>query len=170
MKKVRSFAPVADASARVLVVGSMPGAASLAAGQYYAHPRNQFWRIMSAVLGKEPGAGYEDHLRMLRSGGLALWDVLDSCVRPGSADTDIRPGSIKVNNFAAFLLSHPGIGYVFFNGAKSEECWRRRVLPLPETCSRLRYRRLPSTSPANASLPYVRKLSAWRAALASALK
>jgi hypoxanthine-DNA glycosylase len=171
MPAVRSFPPVADAKAAVLVLGSMPGAASLAAGQYYAHPRNQFWPIMAALCGGQPDAPYAARLRMLKGRRIALWDVLGSCVRPGSADAAIRRSSVRVNDFAAFFGAHPGIKAVFFNGSKAEECWRRRVAPaLPASLASLRCRRLPSTSPAYASLSPARKLAAYKRAFSAELK
>ncbi len=143
----------------------MPGEASLRAGQYYAHPRNAFWLIMEDIFGPA-GPVYSRRLALLKRNGVALWDVLGSCVRPGSSDAAIRRSSIRHNDIAGFLSAHPGIERVVFNGSKAEECFRRRVLPdLPVRFSRLEYLRLPSTSPAYASVPYSAKLSAWRRAL-----
>ena len=106
----------------------MPGAASLAAGQYYAHPRNHFWPIMGRLVGAGPELPYAKRVRRLKSCGIAVWDVLESCVRPGSLDADIEEGSIAVNDFAGFFDAHPRIGAVFFNGAKAESAYRRHVL------------------------------------------
>ncbi len=165
MKPVRSFPPSAGRSARILVLGSMPGAASLRAGRYYAHPRNSFWRIMLDVFGPA-GPGYAGRLALLKRNGVALWDVLGSCVRPGSSDSAIRRSSIRHNDIAGFLSARPGIRRVFFNGSKAEECFKRYVLPgLPPRFSYLEYLRLPSTSPAHARVPYAAKLKAWRLAL-----
>ena len=162
--RVRSFAPIADRNARVLILGSMPGRASLQAGQYYAHRRNAFWRIVAELLDIDPGAPYRARARALRSAGIALWDVLHSCVRRGSLDTMIERDTETANDFRAFLRDHPKITRVFFNGAKAESSFRRHVsreigrIPL-------RFSRLPSTSPANASVPFARKRAAWRAIL-----
>ncbi|MFM9980077.1 MAG: DNA-deoxyinosine glycosylase, partial [Burkholderiales bacterium] len=106
----------------------MPGAASLAADQYYAHPRNHFWPIMGRLFGAGPELPYAKRVRRLKSCGIAVWDVLESCVRPGSLDADIEEGSIAVNDFAGFFDAHPRIGAVFFNGAKAESAYRRHVL------------------------------------------
>jgi len=100
-EKIRSFPPVATSEARVLILGSMPGIASLTAGQYYAHPRNAFWRIMGKLVGAGPENPYDERLRILKKGGIALWDVLDSCVRPGSLDANIS--NETPNDFAIFL-------------------------------------------------------------------
>ncbi len=161
--RVRSFAPIAGRNARVLVLGSIPGRASLEAGQYYAHRHNAFWRIASELLRFDPDAPYRERARALRSARIALWDVLHSCVRPGSMDAMIDRDSETANDFRKFFRTHPGITHVFFNGAKAEASFRRHVLPGID--SPLRYKRLPSTSPANASVPWPQKLAAWRAIL-----
>lgn len=158
----RSFAPLARPDARVLILGSMPGRASLQAGQYYAHPRNAFWRIMAALLGLDAEAGYAARTEALTSSGVALWDVLKSCERPGSLDARIEPGSVVVNDFAGFLRRHRGIGAVFFNGSTAELLYRRHVLP-GAGLGPLHYTGLPSTSPAHAGMPFGQKLQAWRA-------
>jgi len=144
-----------------LILGSMPGKASLRAEQYYAHPRNAFWRILSECFGIAVDAPYERRLAELVDQRLALWDVLRSCTRESSLDSDIVEASIEPNDFAAFLGAHPDLRVVCFNGAKAEACFRRYVLPeLPERD--LAYHRLPSTSPANASISYADKLAAWQ--------
>ena len=161
MRQVQCFAPVENANAHLLILGSMPGEASLRAGQYYAHPRNLFWRIMGELAGAGPASPYEQRIQALRSANIALWDVLHSCSRKGSLDSDIDNGSLIANDFAVFFRRHPKISHVFFNGVKAEECFRKFVLPYIET-NPIEYLRLPSTSPANASIPYERKLEAWR--------
>ena len=160
-KSVRSFAPIAAADATRLILGSMPGVASLRAGQYYAHPRNQFWRIVAELLGIDPGMPYAGRIGALASSGIALWDVLESCSRAGSLDAAIEKGSVVPNDFATFFACHPRVRRVFFNGATAEQCYRRRVLPLLPAGT-LTYLRLPSTSPAHAAMSYEEKLAAWR--------
>ena len=140
----------------------MPGKASLAAGEYYAHPRNLFWNIMGEQLGFSPGLCYEKRLAKLRSSGIALWDVLQSCVRESSLDNRIETDSEVPNDFAAFFRQHPRLTHVFFNGAKAEQCFHRHVRPLLRA-KELKYLRLPSTSPANAGIPYEKKRLAWQA-------
>jgi len=162
MRHVQSFAPIEEADARILILGSMPGEASLRAGQYYAHPRNLFWRIMGELLGTDPGSPYEQRIQALKSARIALWDVLRSCRRKGSLDSDIDGESLVPNDFAAFFQCHPKITHVFFNGTKAEECYRKQVQPISEIGT-IEYLRLPSTSPANASISYERKLEIWRA-------
>lgn len=164
MTRIRSFPPIADEHARILILGSMPGKESLRTGQYYAHPRNAFWPILGELTGASPALPYETRARILKSAGIALWDVLASCMRPGSLDADIDPDSIHPNDFAAFFETHPHITRVYFNGAAAEQYFRKHALPqlaqLP-----LQLQRLPSTSPANASLRYEQKLQAWQAIL-----
>jgi len=160
--RVRSFPPVETAGARVLILGSMPGAASLRAGQYYAHPQNLFWKIICDLLGAGPDLGYAARVQLLKSSGIALWDVLASCEREGSLDSAIDDASIVPNDFAAFYRRHPGVRHVFFNGAKAEAAYVRHVHREEGCCSRT-YQRLPSTSPAHASRPYDEKRKLWRA-------
>jgi hypoxanthine-DNA glycosylase len=170
MPRVQSFAPIADARARVLILGSMPGKASLAATEYYAYPQNLFWRILGEITGADAALPYAARVRALKSSGIALWDVLASCVREGSLDSAIDDATLRVNDFAAFFRAHPRIEQVFFNGAKAEACYRRHVLPLlAGTSGPSLFRRLPSTSPANASLSHAHKQRAWLQALWSAL-
>jgi double-stranded uracil-DNA glycosylase len=162
---IRGFPPIATRKARILVLGSMPSEASLAASQYYAFRQNQFWRIAGEICGFEPGAPYARRKAALRRCGIALWDVLASCVRPGSLDAAIREDSIRVNDFAAFLATHPRIRRVCFNGRKAEAAWRRHVQPGLPAARQLEYRLLPSTSPAHAGMGYRSKLRVWRSAV-----
>jgi TDG/mug DNA glycosylase family protein len=161
--RVRSFPPIETAHARVLILGSMPGGASLQAGRYYAHPQNHFWRIMVDLLGAEPTLTYAARIRLLKSNGIALWDVLESCVRPGSLDSAIREETIVANDFASFYRAHPKIERVFFNGAKAEASYRRYVARSVESTGGPRsYVRLPSTSPAHAALSFEKKRDLWK--------
>lgn len=161
MARVHSFDPIADKSAEVLVLGSMPGLASLAAGQYYAHPQNAFWRVISELLEVDPAAPYPARIKALKSARIALWDVLQSCSREGSLDAMIERDAQIANDFQAFFRKHRKIRQVFFNGAKAEACFKRHVLRSIDT-GPFAYVRLPSTSPANASISYEQKLLAWR--------
>lgn len=164
MLQIHSFAPVSNADAKMLILGSMPGKKSLEQNQYYAHPKNVFWEIMGELAGACPTFPYAERLSALKSSGIALWDVLASCERESSLDSHIRNES--VNDFESFFAQHPHITQVFFNGGKSEQCFRkfvqgRQILPL------LEFHRLPSTSPAHAGMRYQEKLLRWRAALNS---
>lgn len=160
MSLSQGFPPVADGSARLLVLGSLPGQASLEAGEYYAHRHNAFWRIMGDLIGAGPALAYGQRLAKVRAAGIALWDVIAAGERAGSLDADIVQSSVCVNDFSAFFAVHRSIDRVFFNGAAAEAAFRRHVLPgLPG--STLRLIRLPSTSPAHASRSYAEKLAAW---------
>jgi len=166
MSTVFSFPPIASPNARVLILGSMPGLASLQAGQYYAHPRNQFWAILAALLGRESWQDYAEKRLALLDAHIALWDVLQSCRRPGSLDADIAKPSMVVNDFAGFLTEHPQIRHVFFNGTTAEQTFRRAVLPAL-SLTELRLQRLPSTSPAHAALNFQQKLQQWQTVTAA---
>lgn len=160
IERIHSFAPVSAAHARVLILGSMPGKASLQHQQYYAHPSNTFWKIMGELIGARPELPYANRLRILKSSGIALWDVLHSCEREGSLDSDIERE--EANDFAAFFAHYPNITRVFFNGSKAEQSFRKFVIG-KQTLPHLTLQRLPSTSPAHAGMRYADKLQAWRA-------
>ncbi|AUN96323.1 DNA-deoxyinosine glycosylase [Pseudazoarcus pumilus] len=163
MLRLQAFPPLVAPGAHTLILGSMPGSASLAAHAYYAHPRNAFWPIVGELLGFTADAPYAERVRALTAAGYALWDVLGACRREGSLDSAIDPASLEVNDFATFLTQHPGIERIFFNGGFAERSFRRHALPLPGRTPALT--RLPSTSPANASLTLDDKRAAWRAIL-----
>jgi hypoxanthine-DNA glycosylase len=163
---VRGFPPIARRDARVLVLGTMPSPASLGARQYYAHPRNAFWPIVARLCGFDPAARYEERAAALAASGIALWDVLAACVRPGSLDADIREADAVTNDFAGFFATHRRIRRVCFNGTKAEALYMRRVLPALEPAPDVEYIRLPSTSPAHAGRSLAAKLEAWRVVLA----
>jgi hypoxanthine-DNA glycosylase len=166
MMRVSSFDPIENPTSRVLILGSMPGKVSLRAEQYYAHPQNAFWKILGGLFDFDPNSSYESRVTCLRDHGIALWDVMQSCVRGSSLDSDIEESSIIANPFGDFLAVHLEIQTICFNGAKAEASWRRHVLPTLQEGD-IAYHRLPSTSPANASISYDTKLDAWRSALGS---
>jgi TDG/mug DNA glycosylase family protein len=161
----RCFAPIEDEQARVLILGSLPGVLSLARQEYYAHPRNSFWRIMERFTGVAATGPYSERTLALVRSRIAVWDVCAAAERSGSLDSSIRSLSVVVNDFANFLGTHTGIGLICFNGKAAEELYRRRVLPsLPRDAQKIRRASLPSSSPAHA-IPFAEKLSAWQAAL-----
>jgi hypoxanthine-DNA glycosylase len=160
---LHSFAAAARADARVLVLGSMPGAASLAAAQYYAHPRNAFWPIMGALFDAGPELSHAERLARLNAAGVALWDVIAACERSGSLDSAIAPASIEATDFAGLFRACPRIRHVFFNGSTAETAFRRHVRGRVELPAGLAFTRLPSTSPAHAARGFDAKLAAWQA-------
>ena len=155
---LHGLAPVIDDRSKVLILGTFPSEQSLAAQQYYANPRNQFWEIIGAVLGFDARAPYASRIAALQSHGIALWDVVRQCRRKGSMDSNIEPNSVVVNDFPAFFAEHPTIRQVHFATAKAESIYRKRAVIQPH----IRYQRLPSTSPANARMSFEDKLAAWR--------
>jgi len=150
--------PVIDRSTRVVILGSFPGVASLRAGQYYAHPRNHFWPILGALWGVDlVSVPYDQRLDALLAHGLGVWDVYDSCQREGSLDSAIVEP--RLNDLASLAQRAPGLRAVAHNGGESARAMRHtRALGVEVL-------RLPSTSPANASWSFERKLAAWRQAL-----
>ena len=157
---IYSFAPIAEANARCLILGSIPGKASLQANQYYAHPRNQFWPLMTQLLAGDLNWDYQQRCQMLIEHRIALWDVLQSCRRHSSLDADIEPASMVSNQFVEFFAEHPQIESVFFNGTTAKQSFKRQVLPNLER--ELRLIKLPSTSPAHAAMNFEQKLQQWR--------
>lgn len=157
----RCLPPIAASDARILILGSMPGRASLAARQYYAHPRNAFWPIMGRLLGFDVAQDYMTRVKALSSAGVAVWDVLDFCHRPGSLDSAIDEKSLVVNDLAGFLAAHRAIRRVFFNGGAAARLFDRHLGAILNLGG-LQLTRLPSTSPAHAALTFAQKLAAWQ--------
>ncbi|MDH4463875.1 DNA-deoxyinosine glycosylase [Acidovorax sp.] len=171
--RLTGLPPVVSPQTVVLVLGSFPGAASLRLQQYYGHPQNQFWRILSAVwpqhpLPQEPGA-YAARCEWLLARRLGVWDVYGSCLREGSLDSAIRDA--QVNDFGGLLEACPALAAVAHNGGES---WRHHAAVRDSLATSARGPaagqigsvRLPSTSPANAAISFARKFDAWKECLA----
>ena len=154
---LQGFAPVVDATAHMLILGSFPSVQSLATRQYYGNPRNAFWPITSSLFGFDVRAPYETRVAALQSHGVALWDVLHECRRIGSADAKIDPKRLVVNDFDRLFATHRRIARVYFNGQTADILFRRLV----HVHAPVSYCVLPSTSPARA-MPAGQKLDAWR--------
>ena len=151
----RSFPPVADARARVLVLGSLPGEASLAQGRYYAHPRNHFWRLIGAVIGRDLGPlAYEARLAALQGARVALWDTVGAARRRGSLDGAIR--DVEANSLVRLVEGLPELAAVGFNGGKSAALGTKQLAGREG----LTLLALPSSSPA-LTLPFATKLERW---------
>ncbi len=148
-----SFEPVWSEDARLLILGTMPSVQSLAQGFYYAHPRNAFWPLMFDLLGEAPSADIAVKRRLLISHGIALWDVAESAIRPGSLDSAIREA--LPNDIPGLLQKCPGIDKVLLNGTTAFSLYLRLVPPQGIECALL-----PSTSPAN-TMSYEKKRAAW---------
>lgn len=157
-----SLPPVIPPRPRLLVLGSMPGAASLQAQRYYAHPRNLFWPMVERFLGISTALSYNDRLAGLRSRGVALWDVLAHCERKGSLDGAISRASEIPNAIPTLLEMHPELDAIVLNGQRAAASFRRH---LETHCRRIRpeleVHTLPSTSPANQSIPLAQRQQAW---------
>ncbi|MDQ6981744.1 MAG: DNA-deoxyinosine glycosylase [Mariprofundus sp.] len=153
----------ANPNARILILGSMPSVKSLIAAQYYAHPQNAFWPIIEELFSFNSGLEYEQRLACLRTNHVALWDVAQQCIRPGSMDHAIDMESVTPNDFSVFFDTHPHVRAIFFNGRKAEELFRKRVLSLLSDKHRQIERHLlPSSSPAHAGISRAQKLEAWK--------
>ncbi|CAG1770130.1 hypothetical protein BAC3_00813 [uncultured bacterium] len=161
MNKLSSFTFVAKTDAQILILGSMPSEQSLAQQQYYAHPRNAFWKIITELFNLPLDLNYQEKRSALTEHKIALWDVIQSCEREGSLDSNIK--SVMTNNFAEFFAQHTDIKHIFFNGSCAYNEYQKRVLPnLAKVWQDLPRTRLPSTSPAMASLTFEEKLTAWQ--------
>ena len=155
--RIDSFPPIVDGRSRALVLGTMPGAESLRQRRYYAYERNHFWSIVFALYGLERPPDYDERIVFMQDKRIALWDVLKSCVRPGSADADIKAPA--PNAIAELLDGHPAIGAVFLNGKGAEKLFQKLIVPhlnrgIPAIT-------LPSTSPAYA-ISFAQKLDGWK--------
>lgn len=155
---IASFPPAVSDSCRTLVLGTMPGVESLRQQQYYAHPRNAFWKIMGAIFNFDSKLPYCERLKLLNSHGVALWDTVKFCERKGSLDSDIK--CPEFNDFTWLFNEYPSIREVCLNGKGAEKFFRQfqSANSLPE----LHITVLPSTSPAYASMRYADKLAQWR--------
>jgi hypoxanthine-DNA glycosylase len=151
------FPPIIGDGANTLILGNIPSVISLGAQQYYANPRNAFWRITGEIFGFDLDDPYDVRTAALISNGIAVWDVLRSCRRIGSLDSAVEPDSMVANDFGALFEQYPDISRVYFNGAAAEKNFNRLVRVAPD----FDYRRLPSTSPAQ-TMRYEDKLAAWQ--------
>lgn len=157
--RLQGLPPLLRADTRLIILGSFPSVASLAAGQYYAHPRNHFWAILGQLWNLPlPAWDYAQRVAALHAHGVGLWDVYAECERMGSLDSDIR--APRLNDLGSLRVRCPALRAIAHNGGES---WRQarhtRGLGLP-------VERLPSSSPANARWSLARKIAAWGAVLA----
>lgn len=154
-KKIYSFPPIIDNQSKILILGSIPGVKSLEKQEYYAHPQNQFWKLMFYILGQEFSENYQDKLTLLKSHKVALWDTIESCEREGSLDTKIK-NEIR-NSIAGLLVENPQIKAVFCNGQKAHKNVLKQLgkdFDLPIVL-------MPSTSPTH-TLKWEKKLQEWQ--------
>jgi len=162
MTNSTGFPPIAKSDATILILGSMPGLKSLAENQYYAHPRNSFWPIITQLFNVKNELTYNQRQQLLLDNKIAVWDVLKRCHRKGSLDSDIDNSSIEANDFALFFKTYTKIKTVFFNGVKAEQIFNKEVLHRLQLVHVLEYYKLPSTSPAHAAMTCEQKLVEWK--------
>jgi hypoxanthine-DNA glycosylase len=161
---VESFPPQVGNDCRVLVLGTVPSLRSLELRQSYAHAQNLFWRFMGELYGAGPELSYAERIARLHAAGVGIWDVLKHCERPGSLDSSILAASEVANDIPGLLDAQPTIRAIALNGGKAQQVFARRIRPLirPARLAALEILELPSTSPANASIPRDVKLARWR--------
>lgn len=153
---LNSFPSISNNEAKVLILGTMPGVQSLKLNQYYGHDRNAFWKIVFTLFDEPFSIVYEDRKNLLLKNNIAVWDVLKACIRKGSLDSAIEQE--VPNDFNAFLEAHPHIEHIFFNGQQAAKYFRKYVT----VSEKYTLFTLPSTSPANAGMPFEQKLAAWQ--------
>ncbi len=162
MPFVESFEPVIGKNPRVLILGSMPGIASLEAQQYYAHPRNGFWPIMAQLFDVQWSDNYEVRIQQVRNLPVVLWDTLKACHREGSLDSAISKEQLEANDIVGLLEQVTSIRLIAFNGGASEKYFKQTVAKLLPANLVLDQIRMPSTSPAHASKNLQQKLEEWK--------
>ena len=156
-----AFSNIAKPNSEILILGSMPGQKSLNENQYYAHPRNTFWKIVATLYDFDSELSYEKKCKELTKNKVALWDVMQNCERPGSLDSAIVAGSIIPNDFNSFFNTYKNINLIAFNGQKAAQTFKTKVAKSFEFD--IETITLPSTSPAHASMSFEEKLKAWKA-------
>ena len=153
--KISSFPPIINNESKILILGSIPGVKSLEMQQYYAHPQNKFWKIIFELFNEKFTTDYDERIKILEKHHIALWDVIDTCERIGSLDSEIR--NEEANKIEELLQNFPNIKAIFCNGQKSH----KNLQKILGKKFRLPIIVLPSTSPANAGLSYFDKLKSW---------
>jgi len=153
--KIYSFAPISNSKAQILILGTMPSEQSLALNQYYGNPRNAFWKILFTVFETSFSTNYEQRKSLLLENQIALWDVLQACVREGSLDSAIEQE--VTNDFNSFLKAHPNIKRIYFNGQKAAAYFKKYI----KLDDDYHLTALPSTSPAHAGKSFDAKLMEW---------
>lgn len=154
--QIYSFPSISNSKAKVLVLGTMPGIQSLKLNQYYGHNRNAFWKILFTVFEESFSLDYEIRKELVLKNNIAIWDVLQTCVREGSLDSAIEQE--VPNDFNTFLAAHPNIEFIFFNGQKAAYYFKKYVA----VSEKYKLHTLPSTSPAHAGLSFEQKKQAWQ--------
>jgi len=157
MPTIEGFAPIIDRDARVLILGTMPGAESLRKREYYANPRNQFWKIIYSIFDSVLETPYLERVSFIKEKRIALWDVIQCCDREGSLDSKIS--GVYTNDFASLLTRYPNVKFLCFNGQIAFKTFRKEVKL--NTSSQVILETLPSSSPANARMSVDTKIRKW---------
>jgi TDG/mug DNA glycosylase family protein len=157
MPAIEGFAPIIDHDAKVLILGTMPGAESLRKREYYANPRNQFWKIIYSIFNSVLETPYLKRVAFIKGRRIALWDVIQCCDREGSSDSKIT--RVCANDFASLLTTYPRVKYLFFNGQTAFKTFQKEVKF--NTSTRVIFEILPSSSPANARMSVDTKIRKW---------
>ncbi|WP_457594016.1 DNA-deoxyinosine glycosylase [Hydrogenimonas sp.] len=160
-KEFHPFAPIIDEESKLLILGSFPSIQSFEKSFYYAHPRNQFWPILSEIF-RMPATSVQERLALLKSAKIALWDVIAACERSNSADTNLR--ACAPNDIPSLIRTHPNIESIAFTGKKAEALYKKNF----ETVIDLPLFLLPSPSPAYAAMRFEAKVKRWREILSKA--
>lgn len=154
---INSLAPVIDKNSKILILGSIPGKQSLDKQEYYGNNRNAFWKMIYTLYDQVLQDHYRSKIEFIKSKNIALWDVIENCSRKGSLDSNIKDE--KPNDFETFFSNYPNLKYVFFNGGKAYDVFKKRVgFNISED---IKFEKLTSTSPAN-TISFEEKLEAWR--------
>lgn len=155
--KIESFAPIIDNNTKILILGSIPGKQSLEKQEYYANPRNTFWKILFSLHNENIEEEYNKKTEFLKEKRIGLWDVIKHCHREGSLDSNIK--NEEPNDFTTLFKEYPNIEYVLFNGAKAYDVFRKRVGF--DISDKITFNKLTSTSPAN-TITFERKMNEWK--------
>ncbi len=155
MSNIESFLPIVNSASKILILGSIPGKESLRQYQYYAYPQNQFWKIIYALFNTPIDYNYNEKILFLKKNNIALWDVIKSCYREGSLDSNIKME--EANDFKSLFNNHPNIEYVFFNGLKAYNVFEKKI---GFDFENIKFQKLESTSPANTK-KFEYKLDNW---------
>jgi len=158
---LQGLPPIVGTAPKLLILGSMPSVASLQKQQYYGHPRNAFWPLLAQLNKFSLHEDYALNVAEAMHRGIAVWDVIGECVRPGSLDSAIVKGSERINAIPEFLNAHPGVGRIGLNGGMAATLFKRHCLEKISTESCQVYT-LPSTSPANAAINFSEKCRRWQ--------
>ena len=154
-QRISSFSPIVSETSKILILGSVPGVKSLEKQQYYAHPQNQFWKIMFTLLDEDFKSDYKEKIATLEANGIALWDVIDTCERQGSLDTRIR--NEEHNDIVKLLHDFPNVKAIFCNGQKAH----KNLLAILGKNFEIPVFVLPSTSPLH-TIGFEKKLEEWK--------